>query len=161
MTAFTGFPTEAWDFLVKLSGNNTSEFFDAHREQYGRSLSSPSAAFVDAVVPRLREFVHPRLQGEPRVGRSLFRINCDTRFSHDKTPYKTHLDFMFWIGDVEPRQSPACIMRITATTVLLGVGQIGLAGPALGSSPGQQPSSADTGRYSPGSTIEDDSTDSA
>lgn len=131
MTAFTGFRAEAWEFLDGLAADNTSGYFNNHREQYRETIATPAAAFVDAVNPALQQRVHPGLQGDARVGRSLFRINRDTRFGHDKTPYKTHIDFLFWIGDGEPRQSPACIVRLTTTKVLVGAGQIGLAGGAL------------------------------
>ena len=130
MTVFTGFPSEAWEFLDGLAADNTSDYFNDRREQYRECVAIPSAAFVDALTPAL-ERLHPGLHGEARVGRSLFRINRDTRFGHDKTPYKTYLDFLFWIGDGEPRRSPACIIRLTSTTVLIGAGQIGLTGAAL------------------------------
>ena len=130
MTIFTGFPAEAWEFLDGLAADNTRDYFNDHREQYRECLAIPSAAFVDTLTPALRR-VHPGLQGEARIGRSLFRINRDTRFGHDKTPYKTYVDFLFWTGDGEPRRSPACIIRLTSTTVLTGAGQIGLTGAAL------------------------------
>ncbi len=130
MTAFTGFRAEAWEFLDGLAADNNSGYFNHHREQYRECVANPSAAFVDALTPAL-QLVHPGLCGDPRIGRSLFRINRDTRFGHDKTPYKTYVDFLFWIGDGEPRRSPACIIRLTATTVLTGAGQIGLTGAAL------------------------------
>ena len=130
MTVFTGFPAEAWEFLDGLAADNTSGYFNDHREQYRECVATPSAAFVDALTPALKR-VHPGLLGDPRIGRSLFRINRDTRFGNDKTPYKTYVDFLFWIGDGEPRRSPACIIRLTSTTVLIGAGQTGLTGAAL------------------------------
>jgi uncharacterized protein (TIGR02453 family) len=46
--------------------------------------------FVADVGPVLRRLA-PRLVADPRpVGGSLFRIHRDTRFSRDKTPYKTN-----------------------------------------------------------------------
>lgn len=131
MTVFTGFPAAAGAFLDGLAADNTSSFFDHHREQYRQSIATPAAAFVDALTPALQQRVHTGLQGDGRVGRSLFRINRDTRFGYDKTPYKTHIDLLFWLGDGEPRKSPACIIRLTATTVLVGAGQIGLTGDIL------------------------------
>lgn len=50
----------------------------------------------------LPERVHPDLRAEAKVGRSLFRINRDIRFSKDKTPYKTYLNFIFWDRTVGP-----------------------------------------------------------
>jgi len=131
VTAFTGFPAAAWEFLDDLAANNTSDHFNRNREQYRRNIATPAATFVDALTPALQRSVHPALHGDPRIGRSLFRINRDTRFGHDKTPYKTYIDFLFWIGNDEPRHSPACIIRLTSSTVLVGAGQIGLAGAAL------------------------------
>jgi uncharacterized protein (DUF2461 family) len=51
-----------------------------------------------------------------------FRINRDTRFSQDKTPYKDHLDFWFW-DDAESKQAVSgYYLRPTPDTVGVGVG---------------------------------------
>lgn len=132
MSAFRGYPPSAWEFLDGLAADNTAAFFDLHRSAYRSAIAAPSAALVDALTPMLAR-VHPALRGEARVGRSLFRINRDTRFSVDKTPYKTHIDFLFWAGDAgsEPRSQGVCIARITSTTVVVGAGRTGLRGSAL------------------------------
>lgn len=130
-TSFTGFPPGAWAFFEALAADNTKEVFDRRRGDYRRFVAEPSVALVEALAPTLAERVHPEIHAEPRVGRSLFRINRDTRFSADKTPYKTHLDLMFWVGDGPPRSRPAAIMRIDATNVLVGAGRMGLDRPAL------------------------------
>jgi uncharacterized protein (TIGR02453 family) len=127
----SSFDQRTWSFLDRLADDNTKARFDEERDLYREHVAAPSAAFVDRLADLLRHDVHPALQGEAKVGRSLFRINRDTRFSQDKTPYKTHLDFLFWVGDGPPREQPACIVRLTSTTVLLGAGQMGLKGPAL------------------------------
>jgi uncharacterized protein (TIGR02453 family) len=126
------FSDATWRFLDRLAADNTRATFAAARESYARDVAAPCAAYVDALAELLPERVHPGLRGEAKVGRSLFRINRDVRFSRDKTPYKTHLDFLFWIGDGgQPREQPACIVRLTSSTVLLGAGQMGLKGDAL------------------------------
>lgn len=129
MTALFGEAT--WHFLDGLAADNTKRFFDEHREVYKRHVAEPSADFVTQLAPALRSKVHPALEGEPKVGRSLFRINRDLRFAKDATPYRTHLDFLFWIGDDAPREKPACILRLTSSTVLLGAGQLGVRGAPL------------------------------
>lgn len=132
MTAFDGFPREGFEFLIGLGADNTKAFFDAHRAAYLEAVAEPSRLFVEQMTPLLQDTVHPRLRGEAKVGRSLFRINRDVRFARDKTPYNTHVDLIWWIGDdTEPRSCAAVIMRLTARTVLLGGGQHGLRGPAL------------------------------
>jgi uncharacterized protein (TIGR02453 family) len=125
------FDRETWLFLDRLARANSKDTFDAHRDTYRDHVATPSATFVDAMATLLPKRVHPDLRAEAKIGRSLFRINRDIRFSKDKTPYKTHLDFLFWIGDSPPREQPACIVRLTAADVLLGAGQMGLRGPSL------------------------------
>jgi uncharacterized protein (TIGR02453 family) len=125
------FDRETWAFLERIRRDNTKATFDTIRDTYQRHVVAPSAAFVDTMATLLPGRVHPDLRGEAKVGRSLFRINRDLRFAKDKAPYKTHLDFIFWIGDGPPREQPACIVRLTATEVLLGAGQMGLRGPLL------------------------------
>ena len=125
------FSPETSAFLDALAGDNAKATFDAARATYHEQVVEPSAAFVEAMATLLPERVHPDLRAEAKVGRSLFRINRDTRLAKDKTPYKTHVDFIFWMGDGPPREQPACIVRLTSTVVLLGAGQMGLRGPAL------------------------------
>ncbi len=132
MSTFDGFPREGFEFLIGLGADNTKAFFDAHRTTYLEAVAEPSRLFVDSMAPLLQGTVHPDLHGEAKAGRSLFRINRDVRFARDKTPYNTHVDLMWWIGDdTEPRSCPAVIMRLTGSTVLMGAGQHGLRGPAL------------------------------
>ena len=52
MTLFTGFPAKAWEFLDGLAADNTSGYFNDHREQYRECIAIPSAAFVDALTAR-------------------------------------------------------------------------------------------------------------
>lgn len=125
------FDRDTWTFLDALARDNTKATFDAHRDTYQEQVVAPSAAFVEAMATLLPERVQPDLRAEAKVGRSLFRINRDTRFAKDKTPYKTYLDFMFWIGDGPPREQPACIVRLTSTEVLLGAGRMALRASAL------------------------------
>ena len=130
-TPTSTFSAASWAFLDRLATDNTKATFDAQRDVYEAAVVAPSRALVEALTPLLVERVHPGLRGEARVGRSLFRLNRDLRFSRDKTPYKTHLDFLFWVGDGPPREQPACILRLTSTAVLFGAGRAGLRGPAL------------------------------
>ena len=131
--SFSGFRPSAFTFLDALAADNTKAFFDRERHTYQREIAEPAKLLVGALAEELPVRVHPRLRSEARVGRSLFRINRDTRFSADKTPYNTHIDFLFWAGDADPRACPAAIMRITSTTLLLGAGRAGLRGADLAS----------------------------
>src|SRR5438876_5955775 len=91
-----GTPAEGIQFLRDLRANNNKAWFDAHRKVYEEYLLEPAKQFVLDAGERLRK-IAPGIHAEPRVqGGSILRINRDTRFSKDKSPYKNHLDFFFW-----------------------------------------------------------------
>ncbi|MFH0824998.1 MAG: DUF2461 domain-containing protein [Pseudomonadota bacterium] len=94
---FSGFPVAAVKFLNELNANNSREWFAAHRKEYEDHLLSPARDFVYELGKRLTE-LSPNVNADPRTDKSIFRINRDTRFSADKSPYKTHLGIFFWEG---------------------------------------------------------------
>ncbi len=66
--------------------------------------------------------ISPKVNADPRPNRSLFRIHRDTRFSKDKSPYKTHLGIMFWEGS-GPRMECSCYyFHLEPPEMMLGVG---------------------------------------
>jgi uncharacterized protein (TIGR02453 family) len=84
------FTPALFTFLEELRLHNDRDWFERNRERYLRDVRDPMLRFVADAAPVLRK-VAPRLVADPRpVGGSLFRIHRDTRFSADKTPYKTH-----------------------------------------------------------------------
>lgn len=119
--AFTGFGPGAMGFLSGLDADNSKQFFDANRSVYDTDIAQPLKELVVSVGERLVDGVAPGISFEPKIGKSLFRINRDLRFSKDKTPYHSHLDVAWWQGD-HPKTSPAFICRIRADQVLTGVG---------------------------------------
>jgi len=85
---FRGFSAEAFGFLKVLSVRQSREWFQAHKDVFERECKGPLAA----LVLRLDEAFSARgipLACDPQ--RALFRIHRDTRFGHDKRPYKTHV----------------------------------------------------------------------
>ncbi len=124
---FTGFGPDALDFLDGLAADNSKVYFDANRTTYDEQVAAPIKSLVLAVGAELRDRVSPDIQFEPKVGKSLFRINRDLRFSKDKTPYNPYVDAVFWEGE-SPRSSPGFILRIGADTLVVGTGVFGLEG---------------------------------
>ena len=118
---FNGFPYEAFDFLRDLARNNTTEWFNTHRGQYDEYVLEPSRLFVTALGEKLRKIV-PEINADPRVNRSLFRINRDTRFSPDKRPYKTHAGILFWDGNGKRMETSGFYVHLEPDNVFLGVG---------------------------------------
>jgi len=89
---FTGFTPGAIQFLADLAANNDRAWFQPRKADYERLLKAPMAAFVSALAGRLGVRGVP-LDADPV--RSPYRIYRDTRFSRDKSPYKTHLGASF------------------------------------------------------------------
>ena len=75
---FSGFPAQAFEFYVGLAADNSRQYWAANRDVYESSVRAPLRALLDD------------LAGEFCSGPvSVFRPNRDTRFSADKSPYKT------------------------------------------------------------------------
>lgn len=75
-----------FDFLQTLKENNNREWFNEHKPAYQQELSQIEN-FAEALLGKLN--THDLIE-TPSGKSSLFRIYRDTRFSNDKTPYKTH-----------------------------------------------------------------------
>lgn len=121
MDRFEGFHEETLKFLMELKMNNRKEWFDENRGRYDRYVVEPSKAFVAAMGERLRE-ISPDIVAEPKVNRSLFRLNRDVRFSPDKTPYKTHLGLIFWEGPRKRMECPGFYMQIDPDKIMFAGG---------------------------------------
>ena len=95
---FPGFPPEALKFFRALKRNNDREWFGRNKHVYEENVRQPMVELVLAVGRELQRFA-PEMQTDP--ARSIYRIYRDTRFSPDKTPYKTHIAATF-----KPRGMP-------------------------------------------------------
>jgi uncharacterized protein (TIGR02453 family) len=75
------------EFLSKLSKHNERDWFSKNRNEYEVSKVN-FEKFVQEVIERIIIF-DPILKGL-EAGSCIFRINRDTRFAKDKSPYKTN-----------------------------------------------------------------------
>lgn len=88
-------PKSVFDFLRDLAANNDREWFHANKPRYKADVVEPISAFIEAMAPRVHK-ISEHIVVDPRPnGGSMFRIYRDTRFSKDKTPYKTHVGCQF------------------------------------------------------------------
>jgi uncharacterized protein (TIGR02453 family) len=96
-STFTGFRPEAIQFLADLAANNERDWFQPRKAEFERLLKTPLEDLCVALEEQFRARDIP-LHADPV--KSPFRIYRDTRFSKDKSPYKTHLAASFgWAGD--------------------------------------------------------------
>jgi len=118
---FVGFTKETVRFFHGLRRNNTREWFTAHRAMYDEHVMGPAKAFVVAMGRRLRAAV-PGIIAVPLINKSIFRINRDTRFSLDPSPYKTNLGLYFWEGKKKRMESPGFYFHLEPPDLFLGGG---------------------------------------
>jgi uncharacterized protein (TIGR02453 family) len=97
---FAGFDPAAIQFMADLAANNDRSWFQPRKAEFERLIKDPFEALIAALAERFERRDIP-LHADPR--RSVFRIYRDTRFSKDKSPYKTHLGASFpWIEGQTP-----------------------------------------------------------
>ncbi len=124
--AFSGFPQVGLQFLADLANNNDRDWFNAHKQTYTEMIVAPAVVFVEAMGERL-QYISPHIQYDTRTNGqgSLMRIYRDTRFSADKSPYKTWVGIRFWEGAGKASGYPGFFFGLDATGGGLHVGMHG------------------------------------
>ena len=83
------FSPDLFRFLRELAKNNNREWFQSNKARYEETVLGPSVRFVETVGPQLAQRnPHVAFDAKP-YGGSVSRIYRDTRFSKDKSPYRT------------------------------------------------------------------------
>lgn len=77
---FTGFTKDTFQFFNDIASNNNRDWWLAHKARYEASVKQPVLDLTSELSLRYSE-AH------------IFRPNRDTRFTKDKSPYKTSISF--------------------------------------------------------------------
>src|SRR5205085_9961627 len=87
----SNFTSDLFQFLTELEANNNRGWFTANKPRYEAVCREPMLRFIADFEPKLHA-ISPHFVADPRPsGGSMFRIYRDTRFSADKSPYKTNI----------------------------------------------------------------------
>jgi uncharacterized protein (TIGR02453 family) len=89
---FSGFSPQALSFLRNLKRNNRREWFQPRKAQYESLIKFPMMELVGCLNEEFARFA-PYYVTPPQ--KATYRIYRDTRFSRDKSPYKTHISAIF------------------------------------------------------------------
>ena len=116
---FSAFPREGLQFLRSLKRNNNREWFQEHKGIYEASVKRPIHELIEAMASDFQGFA-PEMIATPRV--SAYRIHRDTRFSKDKSPYKTHVAAVFPRSGLGKHEGAGFYLQIAPTEVLVGGG---------------------------------------
>lgn len=83
------FSDKSLKFLRGLARHNERDWFHAHKVAYETHLRAPYQRLLTDLQPVLASISTHFRADTKTVGGSLFRIQRDTRYAHDKSPYKT------------------------------------------------------------------------
>jgi uncharacterized protein (TIGR02453 family) len=119
---FRGFEPTIFRFLEELADNNNRTWFQENKRRYEREVLEPCLAFIRAFGPRLKKISAFFVASDRRVGGSLMRVYRDTRFSKDKTPYKTNAGVQFRHEFGRDVHAPGFYVHIAPGECFLAVG---------------------------------------
>ncbi|MCK6574290.1 TIGR02453 family protein [Myxococcota bacterium] len=122
MSEFQGFPAGLVPFLMQLAANNNRDWFKANEKRYEALVRGPSLAFVRAMREPLSVLAPHLVADDRKVGGSLMRLFRDTRFSKDKTPYKTNVGIQFRHDAGKDVHAPGIYLHISPEETFIGFG---------------------------------------
>jgi uncharacterized protein (TIGR02453 family) len=105
---------DLFGFLKDLRSHNDRAWFNSNKERFEKSVKDPLEQLIEAVAPRLPK--------PYKSGGKLSRIYRDTRFSKDKSPYKTELFIHFTHEKGREGATPAFYAHIEPGHTMVGGG---------------------------------------
>ena len=115
-------PRELFAFLAELRRHNNREWFNENKDRYLAEVRDPMLALVASLAPGLAR-ISRHIAVDPRPsGGSLMRIYRDTRFSRDKTPYKTNVGIHFGLKAPRDFEAPGYYLHLEPGSVFMGAG---------------------------------------
>jgi len=118
---FKGFSRNSIAFLKELKKNNNKQWFEPRKQDYENLLLLPLKNLV-ANIGSFMLSIDSYFEVRPAVNKTISRIYRDTRFSRDKSPYKTSL----WITFKRPKKgwkdAPAYFFEISPNSYRFGMG---------------------------------------
>jgi uncharacterized protein (TIGR02453 family) len=118
----TYFSKKTFAFLRALGRNNSREWFAEHKPDYEAHLRQPFLQLITDLQPDIAA-ISLHYRADPRqVGGSLFRIHRDTRFSNDKTPYKTWSGARFFHERSKTVPAPSFYLHLQPGQCFIGAG---------------------------------------
>ena len=112
-------PGETLRFLRALKRNNRREWFKPRKEQYETQVRAPMLAIIERLAVDLRD-IAPDIVVDPKT--AIYRIYRDTRFSENKTPYKTHVAASFPSRGLPKHEGAGLYFHVSPDEVWMGGG---------------------------------------
>ena len=112
---------EALAFLIENAIRNDREWFQANKERFRQLVIAPLEELVSRLAPAMLE-LDGQLVVEPRVGRTISRVYRDTRFSKDKSLYRSAMWIVFQRDKRQYPDAPGFFFDLSPSAVRFGCG---------------------------------------
>jgi uncharacterized protein (TIGR02453 family) len=119
--AFQGFSKKTLTFFNDLQLNNNKNWFENHRSDYNQFILQP----FKSIVIDLTDFmlsIDDLFEVTPAVNKTISRIYRDTRFSKDKSLFRTRMWFTFKRSGKDWKDAPAFFFQISIHSYCFGMG---------------------------------------
>ncbi|GJM09486.1 MAG: TIGR02453 family protein [Lysobacteraceae bacterium] len=126
------FSANTFRFLDELKANNSREWFNNNKDRYEEHIKAPTLKFIKDFAGPLKKISNKYSAIAKINGGSMFRIYRDTRFSRDKTPYKTWIAARFNHVEAAKTPAPGFYMHLARGDVVMAAGIWHPPSPALG-----------------------------
>ncbi|UCG61090.1 MAG: DUF2461 domain-containing protein [Candidatus Zixiibacteriota bacterium] len=118
---FNGFSPGTLKFLKDVAAKNSKSWFEEHRQEFEDYLMTPMRALVMELSGPMMT-IDPELETRPVVNKTISRIYRDTRFSKDKSLFRSNM----WITFKRPirdwKEAPAFYFDISPDAYHYGMG---------------------------------------
>jgi uncharacterized protein (TIGR02453 family) len=111
-------PPQAFEFFAGLSANNNRDWYLANKPVYESKVKIPFVSLLEEVSLRLAGETTPLRGGAG----TIFRLNRDVRFSHDKSPYKTHIAGLLTESGSKDPSAPLVYLHLESSGGFLAAG---------------------------------------
>ena len=119
--AFKGFTPDTLQFLKDIRANNNKPWFEANRQRYQESLLQPFQSLVGE-LGGLMLAIDPNMVITPAVNKTISRIYRDTRFSKDKSLFRSSMWLTFKRPCPDWKEAPVFFFEITPEGYQYGMG---------------------------------------
>jgi uncharacterized protein (TIGR02453 family) len=116
------FTPKLFEFLEDLADNNSRTWFKANQGIYEEAIREPALDFINDVGDEMKKISKHIVADSRKVGGSLFRIQRDTRFAKDKTPYKENTGMQFRHVMAKDVHAPGFYINLQPGECYMGLG---------------------------------------
>jgi len=113
------FTAQSLKFLRDLKKHNDRDWFQPRKALYDEHVKGPMLELIETVNRDLASAA-PAFVTEPK--KAMFRIYRDTRFAHDKTPYKTNTSALLWQKQADRKGGAVLYISLSAAEAVVAGG---------------------------------------